>query len=214
VSKRTNSGDDLNDTYRSAFSRIEQVQRDAAARATKATSSTSGWQAAAKAAAAQAVLEATMAECRVVVAGLVEAGVRAGTEDRETTARRVREGFIDRLEPPALGLFTGAGMEPEAVAPAIAHHRAEFERCVEELRQRARDPNASAERTPFDSPQIPSWRQWLDVVGSIWVGVVAIWGGARLIGAQGPVVSATAVLVGFLLSYARWRHYENGRRRR
>lgn len=206
--------DDLLDAFPSALSRVEQAQRDAAARATKATSSTAGWQVATKAAAAQAVLEATMAECRVIVAELVEAGVRAGKEDRETTARRVCEGFIDALEPPGLGLFTGAGLEPEAVAPAIAHHRAEFERCIEELRRRAEDVAASAERAPAEPGQLPSWRQWLDVVGSIWIGAVAVWGGARLMGVDGTAVTLVAVLVGLLLSYARWRKYENGPRRR
>lgn len=206
MSDRTQLGDEASAAYRAALSRIERARQEAAARATKAMSSTSGWQAAAKAAGAQAVLEATMGECRAIIAELVEEQVRT-SGNREGIARRICEGFIDKLEPPGTELFKG--LEAAAVAPAIAHHRAEFELCVHELKREVFDLAVATEGTPLaPAARLSSFRRWLDVVGSIWVGSVVVWGGARLVGMEGVAANAGALLFGLVLSYVRWILYE------
>lgn len=197
---------EADDAFRAALVRVEEARREAVERATKAMSSTPGWQAAAKAAAAQAVLEATIGECKVIIAEIVE-GHFGDLKDRDDVARRIREGLLDKLEPPGLDVLALTGPEATAVTPALAHHRAQFQLRIEGLQRQIAD-GALGNRAQAGTPQeLGSARQWLDIVGSSWVGAVAVWGGARLVDAQGPIAYCAAVLVGLLASYQRWNRY-------
>lgn len=88
---------------------------------------TPGWQAAAKAAAAQSVLEATMASCDAIVVELLEAHLDEGERNAEDIANRLREHLLTTLTAPGLGFFDDAGPESAMLMPAALRHAAEFE---------------------------------------------------------------------------------------
>lgn len=140
------SGVDLAEAYRAALQRIEWKRREAVERASKAMASTAGWQAAAKAAAAQAVLEATMSECGVVIGELVDAHVRSGDRDGAAVVRRLRDGLLAKLEAPGGHFLSGAGPEAASLAPALEHHRAEFEARITDLERLAAERAKEAPR--------------------------------------------------------------------
>src|SRR5262245_53316357 len=144
----TPQGDGLSSVYTSAAKRLEQAKTDASARASKAMASTSGWQAAAKAAAAQAVLEATIYECSAVIGELAGEHVRSGDADRAGIARSISERLIDALEPPGVGFLAGTGPEAAALASALTHHKAEFEWRREALKRDLPDRVRAARGEP------------------------------------------------------------------
>ena len=82
----TRSEDELSSTYRKAAGHLAAQAEAAARRARKAMASTVGWEAAAKAAAAQSVLEAPMATFDALVAELFEGYLDRGERDAEAVA--------------------------------------------------------------------------------------------------------------------------------
>lgn len=92
----------LSAAYRHAAERMQAARDDAVRRTEAAMKSTAGWLAAAKAAAAQSVLEATRSECEVQVTRLIEAHADAGEQDAAKVAELVRVRFLSGLTAPGL----------------------------------------------------------------------------------------------------------------
>jgi hypothetical protein len=88
---------------------------------------TAGWQAAAKAAAAQSVLEATMASCDAMVGELLEAHLDKGERNADAVAKRLRENLLTTLTVPGLGFFEDSGPESQMLVTVALRHAAEFE---------------------------------------------------------------------------------------
>jgi hypothetical protein len=117
----------LSATYRDAVDRMKTASADATRRTQAAMKSTAGWLAAAKAAAAQSVLEATRHECDVQVTRLIEAHADAGERDAAKVAALVRTRFLNELTAPGLHFVENPGPEAAALAVVAARHAAEFE---------------------------------------------------------------------------------------
>jgi hypothetical protein len=111
--------------YRDATERLRLLREGAIQRTQAAMKPTPGWQAAAKAAAAQSVLEATSGECEALVTKLVEAHLDSGEHDAEQVTIAVREWLHD-LTAPGLEFFRASGPEAPALAPIALRHEAEF----------------------------------------------------------------------------------------
>src|SRR5262245_55179677 len=105
----THSEEELSRTYRKAAGQLAAEGEAAARRAQEATTSTVGWEAAAKAAAAQSVLEATMAACDALVAELFEVYLDRGERNAEAVTTDVRERLLKSLTAPGLGFFEDSG---------------------------------------------------------------------------------------------------------
>jgi len=117
----------LSATYRDAVDRMKIACDDATQRTQAAMKSTAGWLAAAKAAAAQSVLEATRHECSVQVLRLIEAHADAGERDATKVAELVRTRFLNELRAPGLHFVEIPGPEAAALAVVATRHAAEFE---------------------------------------------------------------------------------------
>jgi hypothetical protein len=113
--------------YGEAAERLKIVSGQAAERVQDAMSATPGWQAAAKAAAAHAVLVATRTETEAQVEKILEAYVESGERNPEEVARDVREKFLSGLSAPGLEFFESAAAEAAALKPVALRHAAEFE---------------------------------------------------------------------------------------
>lgn len=120
-------GDELSRAYRVATERLAVESVAAVRRAQTAMTATPGWLAAAKAAAAQSVLEATMATCDALVAELLEAHIDAGERNSEAVAGGLRERVLKNLAAPGLGFFEDSDPESVALTPVALRHAAEFE---------------------------------------------------------------------------------------
>jgi hypothetical protein len=149
--------------YRQATERI-RLQREAAIQRTQAAMKpTPGWQAAAKAAAAQSVLEATSAECEALVKKLVEAHLDSEERDAERVTMAVRE-WLNDLTVPGLEFFQASGPEATALVPIALRHEVEFEafrdRLAGEVAERFRASLAErVPRTPLRSETRTPWRR-------------------------------------------------------
>jgi hypothetical protein len=123
--------DELNErlsaAYRKANERIQRALDDAARRTEAVMSSTSGWLAAAKAAAAQSMLEAMRGECDVQVTRLIDAHLDAGEHDSTKVAEAVRARFLRELTAPGLRFVPSSGPEAAALTVVAVKHAAEFE---------------------------------------------------------------------------------------
>ena len=123
--------DEANEPLRAAYlhaaERVTRTREDAVQRTQEAMKATAGWQAAAKAAAAQSVLEATRSECEALVSRLVEAHLHAGERDPNRVAVRVKSGFLSGLTAPGLSFFPSSGPEAAALAVVATRHAADFE---------------------------------------------------------------------------------------
>src|SRR5438552_1279540 len=102
----------LSAVYRQAVERMRETQDGAVRRTESVMASTSGWLAAAKAAAAQSVLEAVRSECDVQVTRLIEAHIDAGEQDAAMVSETVRARFLNGLIAPGLHLIPSS--DPEA----------------------------------------------------------------------------------------------------
>jgi hypothetical protein len=123
----TRSEDELSRTYREAAGHLASESQAAARRAQKAMASTVGWEAAAKAAAAQSVLEATMAACDALVAELFEVYLDRGERNAEAVATDVRERLLKSLTAPGLGFFVDSEPVSAGFQLVAIRHAAEFE---------------------------------------------------------------------------------------
>jgi hypothetical protein len=121
------AGDELSRAYREAAERLATESQAAVQRAQTAMATTPGWEAAAKAAAAQSVLEATMASCDAIVVELLEAHLDHGERNAEAVAKRLREHVLANLTEPGFGLFEDSGPESAVLRPVLLRHAAEFE---------------------------------------------------------------------------------------
>ncbi len=153
----------LSAAYRKAIDRIRETQDDAVRRTEAVMESTSGWLAAAKAAAAQAVLEATRSECGVQVAHLIEAHINAGDQHPATVAETVRTRFLNGLSAPGLQFVPSSGPEAAALAVVAVRHAAEFEsvreRIAAEVPERFRAAvDAHRLRALVGIEKSPEWR--------------------------------------------------------
>ena len=88
---------------------------------------TPGWQAAAKAVAAQSALEATMAKCDALLAELLELHVDVGERKPEAVAKYVNEHVLATLTAPGLPLFQDPDLEPATLKPVELRHAVAFE---------------------------------------------------------------------------------------
>src|SRR5690242_4438279 len=91
--------------HRAAAERLAAETRAAVQRAQSAMAATPGWQAAAKAVAAQSALEATMAQCDAILVELLEVHVDEGERKPEAVAKYVDEHLLATLTPPGLSFF-------------------------------------------------------------------------------------------------------------
>jgi hypothetical protein len=123
----TRSEDELSRTYREAAGHLASESQAAARRAQKAMASTVGWEAAAKAAAAQSVLEATMAVCDALVAELFEVYLDRGERSAEAVATDVSERLLKGLTAPGLGFFADSGPESAGLELVALRHVVQFE---------------------------------------------------------------------------------------
>lgn len=119
--------DDLSEKYRDAAERLRTLREDAVRRVQDAMSSTPGWLAAAKAAAAHAVLAATARDTETVVQEILQAHVDSGQRDQEAVVRRLREELLSGLTPPGSGFFQGSTPEMASLTPFALKHAADFE---------------------------------------------------------------------------------------
>lgn len=120
-------GDELARAYHAAAERLAKANASAVQRAQTAMATTQGWQAAAKAAAAQSVLEATTATCDTLVAELLEVHIDAGERNAEGVAGNLREHLLKKLTAPGLVFFEDSDPESATLAPVAIRHAAEFE---------------------------------------------------------------------------------------
>lgn len=97
---------------------------------------TPGWQAAAKAVAAQSALEATMAHCDALVAELLEVHVDEGARDPDAVAKYVSEHLLATLTAPGLRFFDDSDPEAATLKPAELRHAAAFEAFRRETTER------------------------------------------------------------------------------
>lgn len=128
--------DELSRTYRDAAGRVAADSEAAARRAQKVMSSTVGWETAARAAAAQSVLEATTAACDATVAELFEAYLDRGVRDAEAVATHVRDRLLKSLEAPGLGFFADSGSDSAGLEPVALRHVAQFEAWRDQFAER------------------------------------------------------------------------------
>lgn len=154
MARRSEPDEHLVGVYRDATERM-RVKRDGAIQRTQAAMKpTPGWQAAAKAAAAQAVLEATIGECEAMVTKLVDAHLDSGERDAERATTAVCQWLKDQTAP-GLEFFRAAGPEAPALAPVALRHQVEFEafrdRLTAEIAERFRV--GFAERGPQTPPR-------------------------------------------------------------
>jgi hypothetical protein len=131
----TRSEDELSSTYRKAAGHLAARGESAAQRAQQAMAKTVGWEAAAKAAAAQSVLEATMATCDALVAELFEVYLDRGERNAEAVATDVRERLLKNLTAPGLGFFTDSAPSTGFELVAL-RHAAQFESWRDEFAER------------------------------------------------------------------------------
>jgi hypothetical protein len=124
---RDEAKEPLRAAYLDAGERMSRSREDAVRRTQEAMKATAGWQAAAKAAAAQSVLEATRSECEALVSELVDAHLNAGERDPTRVAARVNAGFLSGLTAPGLAFFPTSGPEAAALAIVATRHAADFE---------------------------------------------------------------------------------------
>jgi hypothetical protein len=118
---------DLLAAYRDATERLRIGREYAVTRVQDAMSATPGWQAAAKAAAAHAVLAASRVETEALVESLFRTYIGAGARNPETVARQVHERFLSGLTAPGLCFFEGSAPEMVSLSPVALKHAAEFE---------------------------------------------------------------------------------------
>lgn len=163
MARRSEPDEHLLGVYRDATERMRVKREGAIQRTQAAMKPTPGWQAAAKAAAAQAVLEATSGECEALVTKLVDAHRDSGERDAEQVTIAVREWLNDQ-KAPGLDFFRVAGPEAPALAPIALRHEAEFEafrdRLAAEVAERFRASLAECEpRTPPRREIQPIWQR-------------------------------------------------------
>jgi hypothetical protein len=125
--ERDAANEPLRAAYLDAAEHMQRAREDAVRRTQEAMKATAGWQAAAKAAAAQSVLEATRSESEALVSRLVDAHVAAGERDPAKVAARVKAGFLSGLTAPGLSFFPTSGPEAAALAIVATRHAADFE---------------------------------------------------------------------------------------
>jgi hypothetical protein len=119
--------DDLSEKYRNASERLRALGEDAVRRVQDAMSATPGWLAAAKAAAAHAVLATTACEADRFVSEILRAHIDSGERNPEAAVQRLREEFLSGLAPPGSGFFQGSTPEMASLTPVALRHAAEFE---------------------------------------------------------------------------------------
>ena len=117
----------LSATSCDAVDRMKTACDDATRRTQAVMKSTAGWLAAAKAAAAQSVFEATRCECHAQVTRLIEAHADAGERDATKVAELVRARFLNELPAPGLQFVENTGPEAAALSVVRTRHAAEFE---------------------------------------------------------------------------------------
>jgi hypothetical protein len=130
------ASDELSRAYGEAAERLAAESQAAVQRAQTAMAATPGWEAAAKAAAAQSVLEATMASCDAIVLELFESHLDEGERNAEAIANLLREHLLTTLTAPGLGFFEDSGPEAAMLRPAALRHAAEFELWRDHFQQR------------------------------------------------------------------------------
>lgn len=113
--------------YRDALEHLRARRDDATRRVQDAMSATPGWQAAAKAAAAHAVLVESQCEMEAQLETIFAAYIDRGERNGEAVARELRERLLSGLEAPGLSFFEGSGPEVASLAPIALRHAAEFE---------------------------------------------------------------------------------------
>jgi hypothetical protein len=101
--------------------------------------STPGWQAAAKAVAAQSVLEATTAGCEALLAELLETHLDEGQRDAAVVARYVDEHFLANVTAPGLAFFDDTDPEAATLKPVATRHAAAFDSWRRETVERLPD---------------------------------------------------------------------------
>jgi hypothetical protein len=132
----TRSEEELSRTYRKAAGHLAAEGEAAARRAQEAMASTVGWEAAAKAAAAQSVLEATMAACDALVAELFEEYLDRGERNAEAVATDVGERLLKSLKAPGLGFFTDSEPASTGFELVALRHAAQFQSWHKEFAER------------------------------------------------------------------------------
>jgi hypothetical protein len=151
----------LHQAHRAAAERLAAESTAAVKRAQAVMAATPGWQAAAKAAAAQSTMEAIAALCDALVAELLEVHLDQGRRDPDAVASYVDEHVLAPLKPPGLRFFEDSNPEATTLSPVALRHAAAFE----EWRQR------TVERLPAQFRQALEMRERripaLDVPGPL-----------------------------------------------
>lgn len=119
--------DDLSLTYRDADERLRVLNGYAVRKVRDAMSATPGWHAAAKAAAAHAVLVSNQHNIEAMVTTLFQAHIEAGERNPDAVAEQVRERFLSELTAPGLDFFEGSSAEAATLSTVAVKHAADFE---------------------------------------------------------------------------------------
>jgi hypothetical protein len=136
--------------HRAAAERLAAEALAAVQRAEAVMAATPGWQAAAKAVAAQSALEATMAQCDALLAQLLELHVDEGERKPEVVAKYIDEHVLATLTAPGLPFFQDPDLEVATLKPVELRHAVAFEdwrrRTTEQLAARFRQALETRER--------------------------------------------------------------------